>query len=262
MTTERRSRHGTFPWEPTEAAAGTAREPLTRDQIVAVAIRLIDEEGLDAFSMRRLGRELGAGATSLYWHVKNKEQLIDLVLDELIGEVVADVQVVDGWRPQLTEIARATRRVLLRHRRVAPLLGERPTIGPKSLDAAEFVIRTLLDAGFDERSASLASGALVNYAAGFAMFESKSPGGHGDSAEARELAKAVMQYFASLPKERYPSMIRVARLRISEEEQFEYGLQRLLDGMEQDRDRPALERAGEPAEDDEDDEGGNILLTR
>jgi AcrR family transcriptional regulator len=256
MTTGRKSRHGTFPWAPSDATSEIAREPLTRDQIVAVAIRLIDEEGLDAFSMRRLGKELGAGATSLYWHVKNKEQLVDLVLDELIGEVVDDVKRVDGWRPQLTEVARATRRVLLRHRRVAPLLGERPTIGPKSLDAAEFVMSTLLDAGFDERTASMASGALVNYAAGFAMFESKSPGGDGDSPEAREMAKAVMQYFASLPKDRYPSMSRAAKLRITEEQQFEYGLERLLDGLEQDLAREA--RTVDDAGDDE----GNVLLTR
>src|SRR5262245_18869138 len=206
--------------------------------------------------MRRLGKELGAGATSLYWHVKNKEQLVDLVLDELIGEVVDDVQRVDGWRAQLTEIARATRRVLLRHRRVEPLLGERPTIGPKSLDAAEFVMRTLIDAGFDERRASMASGALVNYAAGFAMFESKSPGGYGDSPEAREMAKAVMEYFAALPKDRYLTMSRAAQLRISEEDQFEYGLERLLDGLEQDLPREPL------ASDDAGSDGGNVLLTR
>ena len=255
-TTGRKSRHGTFPWAPPEPTSAAAREPLTRDQIVAVAIRLIDEEGLDAFSMRRLGKELGAGATSLYWHVKNKEQLVDLVLDELIGEVVDDVKRVDGWRPQLTEIARATRRVLLRHRRVAPLLGERPTIGPRSLDAAEFVMRTLIDAGFDERRASMASGALVNYAAGFAMFESKSPGGYGDSPEAREMAKAVIEYFATLPKDRYPTMSRAAKLRITEEEQFEYGLERLLDGLEQDLARDV------PASDDAAGAEGNVLLTR
>jgi hypothetical protein len=139
---------------------------------------------------------------------------------------------------------------------VAPLLGERPTIGPKSLDAAEFVMSTLLDAGFDERTASMASGALVNYAAGFAMFESKSPGGDGDSPEAREMAKAVMQYFASLPKDRYPSMSRAAKLRITEEQQFEYGLERLLDGLEQDLAREA--RTVDDAGDDE----GNVLLTR
>lgn len=234
----------------------TSREPLTREQIVTVAIRLIDEEGLDAFSMRRLGKELGAGATSLYWHVRNKEQLVDLVLDELIGEVVADLKPVDGWRPQLTEVARALRRVLLRHRRVAPLLGERPTIGPKALDAAEFVLSTLLAAGFDERRASMASGALVNYAAGFAMFESKTAGGTGDSAEAREMADAVMEYFATLPKDRYPSMSRAAKLNVSEEEQFEFGLERLLDGLEQD-----LAREAPPPRDDGRGDG-NVLMTR
>jgi len=66
------------------------RQPLTRDQIVGAAIKLIDAEGLEGFSMRRLGQELGAGATTLYWHVKDKDQLIDLVLDESALEVRLD----------------------------------------------------------------------------------------------------------------------------------------------------------------------------
>lgn len=238
MTINRR-RPTAFAWSAPETPPAPAREPLTRSQIVSVAIRLIDAEGLEAFSMRRLGQELGAGATSLYWHVKSKEQLIDLVLDELIGEVLTEVPRVDGWRAQLAEIAQALRRVLVRHRNVAPLLGERPTIGPNSLDAAEYTLRTMVEAGFTERSAWTATGALVNYAAGFALLESRGPRGGSDTPEGQAMRQAITDYFAALPADRYPNMIRVMRLQVSEEEQFEYGLERLLDGIELARSREA-----------------------
>src|SRR5262245_54894394 len=64
-----------------------AQEPLTLDRIVTTAIELVDREGLDALSMRRLGTELDAGATTLYWHVKNKDELLDLMLDQLFVEI-------------------------------------------------------------------------------------------------------------------------------------------------------------------------------
>src|SRR2546429_1473135 len=66
--------------------AGRRREPISREAIVKAAIDLLDREGLPALSMRRLGDELGAGAASLYWHVGSKDGLLDLVLDEIIGE--------------------------------------------------------------------------------------------------------------------------------------------------------------------------------
>ena len=71
-------------WWPEVRDRSGGRQPLSRDQIVAAAIRLIDAEGLEGFSMRRLGQALGSGATSVYWHVKDKDQLIDLVLDEIL----------------------------------------------------------------------------------------------------------------------------------------------------------------------------------
>jgi AcrR family transcriptional regulator len=266
MTMAKGSAKATSPastWARFGAVASSERPPLSRDEIVATAIRLIDEGGLDAFSMRRLGHELDAGATSLYWHVRNKDELVDLVVDEVIGEVLADYDAAVApdadWRERLAEVARALRRVLLRHRHVAPLLGERPTIGPQALDAAERVMGILLDAGFDHRRTSLASGALINYASGFAIFESRSPGGAGDAPETRELADQVMAYFAALPGDRYPVMKAIAGVQISETEQFEYGLQRLLDGLVADRERPP-----EPSVEDgaTDDGPGNALIRR
>jgi AcrR family transcriptional regulator len=255
MTSPKRDRHGELPWSAADEPASPGRDPLTRDQIVDAAIRLADREGADALSMRRLGHELGAGATSLYWHVKNKEQLQDLMLDALIGEVAGEVATVEGWREQLAEMARALRRVLIRHRNIAPLLGERPTLGPRALDAAEWVMSVLRSNGFDARTTSLASGALINYASGFALFESKSPGGT-DSPEAKAMADAVMAYFRGLSPERYPNLLAVAAVPITEDEQFEYGLQRLLDGFEGDL-RNGLPEGDRPAGD-----GPNVIMTR
>lgn len=235
-TSRRRSRHGPLPWGPpaSEAHPG-GREPLTRDQIVDAAMRLANTDGLEGLSMRRLGQELGAGATSVYWHIKNKDQLEDLMVDRLIGEVMAELRETNGWRDGLAEVARVMRRVLIRHRNIAPLLGERPTVGPSALDAAERVMGILRDGGFDTRTTSMASGALINYASGFALFESRASGSGTDPEQAAADAEAVMEYFRSLPEDRYPNLLAVAGISITEDEQFEYGLQRLLDGFAADR---------------------------
>ena len=232
MTSDRRKdRLGDLPWA-TPSAEPEGRGPLTREEIVVAGIALLDREGPDALSMRRLGQELDAGATSL-WHIKNKDQLLDLIVDAVIGEVMLEIEPADGWRDELAALAQAVRNVLLRHRNVAPLLGERPTLGPAALDAAEHTMTILHRAGFDDHTTSLASGAIINYAAGFAIFESKNPGGAG-SPEAQAQAEAIMAYFRALPPDRYPTLLAIAAEQISEDEQFDYGLQRLLDGLEQD----------------------------
>ncbi len=260
MTSDKRTeRLGDFAWTRPPAPVEEARGPLTRDQIVEAAIRLADRDGLAALSMRKLGQELDAGATSLYWHVKNKDQLEDLVLDAMIGEVTGEIALVEGWREQLAEMARALRRVLIRHRNIAPLLGDRPTVGPNALDAAEWVMAVLHDAGFDARTISMASGALINYASGFALFEAKSPGGDSTSPEAKAMADAVMAYFRALPPERYPNLLAVAGENVSDDDAFEYGLQRLLDGFEADRARSPRPPKTKPGKGGE---GMNVMLTR
>jgi AcrR family transcriptional regulator len=219
------------------------REPLTREQIVGAAIRLADRDGLDALSMRRLGQELGAGATSLYWHVRNKDELLDLVLDEVIGEVVDEVRAELGpdaelapgeWRRALELVARATRRVLVRHRHVASVMGERPTFGPKALDAIEWLLGIMRRAGFDDRPAFLATNALVNWAASWAVFEVRDPvGAKASDAEREAFLAEIAAFLGSLPVERYPNVVATIHLgfEISPDEQFEYGLGRLLDGI-------------------------------
>ncbi|MEP7158528.1 MAG: TetR family transcriptional regulator [Chloroflexota bacterium] len=100
---------------------------LSAERIVEAALALIDRDGLERLSMRRLGTDLSAGATSIYWHVPNKAALIDLIVDRLMEETAAELRVESGttWRSQLASYALALRTVLERHSAAAPLLGGR-----------------------------------------------------------------------------------------------------------------------------------------
>jgi AcrR family transcriptional regulator len=219
-----------------------ARAPLTREQIVEAAIRLADREGLEALSMRRLGQELGAGATSLYWHVRNKDQLLDLVLDEIIGEVRAELGPTIGWREALAETARVLRRVLVRHGTIAPIMGERPTLGPNALGAIEWLVGTLRADGFEIREAALAATTVINWAAGYAIFEARDPmmGPSASDAERVANTERISAMLASLPVDRFPNTVDMASVSstLGPDEQFDYGLAVLLDGIALRRDLP------------------------
>jgi AcrR family transcriptional regulator len=230
----------TLPWWPSDRTEHGGRDPLTRRRIIEAAIRIIDAEGLDALSMRRLGQELGAGATSIYWHVANKDQLLDLVLDEIMGEVASEVRGAGGWCERLTDAARAVRRVLGRHPNASVLLGERPTIGPNALDALELVLSELAAAGFDRRSAMLTVNTVVNFAAGWAVFECRKPAGElAEGKSPEELGELLHTMMISLPAGRYPNLVASAGeiVGIGTDEQFEFALQAIIEGVGQARER-------------------------
>ena len=214
------------------------RVPLTRDDIVSTAMRLIDERTDSRRSRCVAWARSSVPARPRSIGVRNKDELVDLMLDVIIGEVHADYEGAIApdapWREQLAEVARSA------PPRTSPAPASRrcsatAPIGPNALDAAEHVMAILRGAGFDARGASLASGALISFASGFALFEARSPGGSGDAPETVELARSVMAYFKSLSPDRYPNMLEAAAVRISEVDQFEYGIARLLDGIEADR---------------------------
>ncbi|MFC7106081.1 TetR/AcrR family transcriptional regulator [Nonomuraea rubra] len=121
---------------------------LTRESIVAEAVRLLDEEGADNLSMRRLGSRLGAGATSLYRHVANKDELLELALDAVYGEL--PLPDTGEWRSTVTEVSRALRATILRHPWLAAELAEAGLayLGPNVLRQSEFMLGVMEDAGF------------------------------------------------------------------------------------------------------------------
>jgi AcrR family transcriptional regulator len=208
------------------------RQPLTRDEIIGAALRIVDSEGLDALSMRRLGTELGVGATSVYWHVRNKDQLLALVTDRIIGEIVAESPRVEGWREQLTEIARTFRTVFARHRNVAAIMAEQMTVGANTLTAVEEIVGILRSAGFEGPRLVLAYVTVFNWASAFVVFEARqgAPKGMTDA----EMQAAFADALRRLPPDRFPNLLSTVEdtARLGGDDQFEYGLARLLDGIE------------------------------
>jgi AcrR family transcriptional regulator len=116
--------------------------PLDRAQIVAAAIALADEGGLEAVSLRKVAARLGAGPMRLYGYISTKEELFDLMVDEVYAEIVPGKRPGD-WREALRAHAHRTRRAALRHEWLADLLGGRPALGPNALAAAEATLAAL-----------------------------------------------------------------------------------------------------------------------
>jgi AcrR family transcriptional regulator len=150
------------------------KEQLTRERIVAEAIALLDEEGMEALSMRTLGQRLGAGATSLYRHVANKDELIELVVDEVYGELeVPEVTHPASWRPALHITAHSLRAAGLRHMWLMPVLGQVGLnyLGPNVVAKTTRGLAVLTTAGFDASEAAMAMSAVSSYVIGVTSAE-------------------------------------------------------------------------------------------
>jgi AcrR family transcriptional regulator len=104
-----------------------------RSELIDAALRIADDDGFDAISMRRLATELGMGTMSIYWYVESKDELLDLVLDHLIGTTLLEPSELTDWRAGLTAIATRSCAMYRAHPWVAQVVGQRPTIGPNLL---------------------------------------------------------------------------------------------------------------------------------
>jgi AcrR family transcriptional regulator len=226
------------------------REPISRDAIVAAAIGLLDREGLAALSMRRLAEELGTGAASLYWHVGSKDGLLDLVFDELIGEEQIPDPDPPRWQEQLKDIARAQRRVSLRHPYLVRISIGRIPMGPNALRFSERVLAILRAGGLPPRLAVQGYLLLIATVNGFTVDEtgvedsSAEDSGAGDSggsalalpadpASRQEVADMARDYIASLPAEQFPNMVGLAgEFAFSDaDERFEMLIDIFVDGL-------------------------------
>ncbi|MEU0409574.1 TetR/AcrR family transcriptional regulator C-terminal domain-containing protein [Streptomyces griseorubiginosus] len=116
--------------------------PLDRERIVAAAVALADEGGLEAVSLRKVAARLNAGPMRLYGFISTKEELFDLMVDEVQAEILPVEQPAD-WRAALSGLAHRTRLTALRHEWLADLLGGRPSLGPNGLAVAEATLAPL-----------------------------------------------------------------------------------------------------------------------
>jgi AcrR family transcriptional regulator len=214
------------------------RQPRTsglhREQIIAAAVEILDAEGLDSLSMRKLGAKLGAGATSLYWHVSNKDELLELVLDEFWGMVRIPEPEHASWRELLTTFAYSFRATIREHPWVASLVGRLPSIGPNSLRLSDRLRRAFVQAGFQGVDIYLASGSVMCFVLGQVIpeiaWDAASQGVEMDTdgmlRVMNELAgdypEMLADYEAAVPTD--PEVARAMA--------FDFGLLCVLDGLE------------------------------
>jgi len=133
-------------WNRPEPPSKPSPTPLSRELIVNAAIRLADEGGLDEVSLRKVAAALNAGPMRLYGYIETKDELLDLMVDEVYGEIAPPVPSAD-WRTGLRHVAHAVRAAAKRHEWFIDLLGGRPHQGPNSLAHIEATLATV---GFDD----------------------------------------------------------------------------------------------------------------
>jgi TetR/AcrR family tetracycline transcriptional repressor len=193
---------------------------LERETVLRTALRLLDEVGLDGLSLRRLAKELGVQAPALYWHFKNKRDLLDhltLFARDEAGITIEPPAAGHSWDEWLAEGMRVQRRGLLAHRDGARLAaGNRPT--PESWPRLERVLSALVDAGFSPEDAVRALIVLGHYVVGFVLDEQ-------NDAEREDDAGVEFDV------EKFPIITAAGAAVMDRDALFEYGLQRMLDGM-------------------------------
>lgn len=144
-------------------------DALSADRIVTTALAILDAEGSDALTMRRIAEELNTKAASLYRHIDNREALLVEVIDRVLGEIELDVPDAD-WQEQARYLARHTRAAFQRHPGIAPLLSM-PALGPNAMRFFDTGIQVCLNAGFPSDLAVAACQAIAFLVRSFAVFE-------------------------------------------------------------------------------------------
>jgi len=219
---------------PRPSKRPTRRTALTVDAIVTAAIEVLDEAGVAGLSMRRVADQLGTGAASLYAHVSGKDELLELVFDELVGQVPLPEPDPKVWREQVRQMARDLRGVLMSHRDAALAgLGRIPT-SPKTLAAAETLVAVLRAGGLSNRAIALGVDQLTLYVAAEAFEEGLMEHGGMTSTDVQRYYDDVHAFYLRLPADRFPVLASVAAEMTGPDgdERFEFGLDVLIAGLE------------------------------
>jgi AcrR family transcriptional regulator len=205
------------------------RRTLTRDQVLSAALALADERGLDALSMRELGRHLGVDAMSLYNHVDDKDDLLNGIVDVVVGEIDLPTPT-DDWAEAMRTRARSAQQVFAAHPWAAQLIDSRTSSGPERLRYLDWMIGTLRRAGFSTAVALHAYSALDSYIYGFARQQANMAGGGSGSPETAD------ELLSQIPTGQYPNLADVIthwiRAGYDPDADFEFGLTLILDSLQ------------------------------
>ena len=216
---------------------------LSRDEIVRTAIAVADAEGAEAVNMRRIARELGSGTMSLYWHVASKDELLDMMIDAIVGDAQAPESSGD-WRADLRAGACTTRDALHQHQWAVNFMSTRPPAGPKMLRNLERSLGALDGLGLDKATALTILMAVGTYVLGAVLREQQEANSErymaelfGDVPEAEK--QAVIREFVQRIRTsgHFPRMVAMLDEGVdpdaaeTRDERFEFGLDCLLDGI-------------------------------
>lgn len=207
-----------------------AAAPLTREKVLRAAVGLADAGGIEGLSMRALGRQLGVEAMSLYNHVANKDDLLDGIVDMVIGEIELPALDAD-WRDAMRARAVSAREAFARHPWAAALIDSRVSGGPARLRYFEAVIGVLRRAGFTVELAARAFSLIDSYIYGFGRQSLNMASGDGGGARAAEA------FLAALPADAFPYLAEMAAAYAAnpgydEAADFAFGLNLILDGLQ------------------------------
>jgi len=206
------------------------RERLSRERIVTAALRIMDDEGLEAVTMRRVAHELGVEAMSLYHHVVDKDELLDGICEQVMADFEFPIPTGD-WAENCRAGARAWRRLMQRHPEVIELFARQrgPVSSVESMRPSEFALRLLRKSGLPDRDVAQAFHAIGGYIQGFVEMERGSIAGGTDAAH----VKAHQALADSLDPEEFEALRAVSPYfaDCSPDEQFEFGLDLLIQGL-------------------------------
>jgi AcrR family transcriptional regulator len=217
-------------WFIPPAGAENRRRALTREHVVAEALAIIGTHGVDALSMRALATRLGVVPGALYRHVRNKEQLQDLVLDGVLAEVDCEIDHRLAWTERVKVLAHRLRTVLENHPGIAGLLKTRDPLGPHSLTLAEAFLAAL-HAGLPDRETGLAFSLIYDYSLGFALGSSTSA--NEQRVQDTTTRNKLHAFLRSLPTDRFPTLVALGEhvWLNNRDERFTTGLDTLIGGL-------------------------------
>jgi AcrR family transcriptional regulator len=211
------------------------RRRLSRERVLHAAVAHADAGGLEALTMRQLAEMLGVAPMALYRHVANRDDLIDAMIDVVFGEIGLPSGGA-GWKTAMRQRAISLRDALARHRWAIGLMESRRSPGPANLRHHDAVLGKLRAAGFDIVMAAHAYSLLDSYIYGFALTKMNLP--FDTAEEVGEVAESMLQPF---PVNEYPNLVEILTEHVMKPgydygDEFEYGLDVVLDGLERIRD--------------------------
>jgi AcrR family transcriptional regulator len=206
------------------------RLPLSRERVLRAAIAIADAAGIEALTIRSLARELGVKPMAIYYHVANKSEILDGIVDLVFAEI--ELPAPDGdWLSELVRRANSARRVLSRHHWAIGLMESRRSPGPATLRHHDAVIGALRRAGFSIEMTAHAYALLDSYVYGFALQEAALPFQGTDTAA--DVTEPIMQRFRT---DQYPHLVEMATEYILQPgydfgDEFEFGLGVILNAL-------------------------------